>query len=265
MSNKNLYGIQSYTFDIIDGRMYVITGGDEAVIIDPHESREAAEDIRRALGYKYIREQESGSGCETGADTGICADAGKQADDGICAGTGTRGKVYIILTHSHFDHVSGVNYYKERFNCEVICSKRCGEIIDNPKNDTRKFPFLFVSDKEKFGYVKTHFKFPYLCSATMTFTGEMELKAAGHTFLLKEIGGHCDSSIAIIMDGGCALFTGDNLLANGKELAFSDADKDSYEKVCLPFFVQFENTDAIVYPGHGHPHPMKYFLDLAPV
>ena len=238
MSNKNLYGIQSYTFDIIDGGMYVITGADEAVIIDPHESREAAEDIRRALGYECISEQES---------------------------TGTRGKVYIILTHSHFDHVSGVNYYKERFNCEVICSKRCGEIIDNPKNDTRKFPFLFVSDKEKFGYVKTHFKFPYLCSATMTFTGEMELKAAGHTFLLKEIGGHCDSSIAIIMDGGCALFTGDNLLANGKELAFSDADKDSYEKVCLPFFVQFENTDAIVYPGHGHPHPMKYFLDLAPV
>lgn len=226
--SANIYDtIKSYTFELIDERMYVIFGDDEVVVIDPFECNEACEDIRDRF-------------------------------NGACP----NGKVYIFLTHSHFDHVSGVNFFKERFDCEVVCSKRCAFIIDNPKNETRKFPFLFMSDKEKFHYVRTHFQFPYLCSATMTFEDQMELNAAGHDFLLKEVGGHSDSSIVIVMDGDKFLFAGDNILGNGNELAFNDADADVYENVCLPFFEKFENADTIVCPGHGDTGLMKHFLEL---
>lgn len=33
---------------------------------------------------------------------------------------------YIFLTHEHYDHISGVNYFKECFpDVKVVCSKIC--------------------------------------------------------------------------------------------------------------------------------------------
>ena len=39
----------------------------------------------------------------------------------------------IILTHEHYDHISGVNYYKEKYNVPVLCSNACAKNIENPR------------------------------------------------------------------------------------------------------------------------------------
>ena len=41
---------------------------------------------------------------------------------------------YIILTHEHFDHIWGVSGLKKRYpNVDLICSKLCGELIQDAK------------------------------------------------------------------------------------------------------------------------------------
>ena len=37
---------------------------------------------------------------------------------------------YIFLTHEHYDHISGVNYWKEKCEAEVVCSNICAENIE---------------------------------------------------------------------------------------------------------------------------------------
>ena len=47
---------------------------------------------------------------------------------------------YILLTHEHYDHISGVNYWKEMTGVKVVCNDRCAEGIKKP---TRNLSFMF--------------------------------------------------------------------------------------------------------------------------
>lgn len=170
-------------------------------------------------------------------------------------------KVVILLTHHHFDHICGVNNLKERFNCEVICTQRCSEVICTDKNDSRRFPFLFIGDKETFHYIRDHYKLPYTCTADTTFEGNMKLEAAGHSFELIEMPGHSFTCMMILMDNKY-LFTGDNVLGNGNELIFQDADKDAFENIVIPYLESIKDSDIVIYPGHGESQNVAYFLEL---
>ena len=48
---------------------------------------------------------------------------------------------YILLTHEHYDHISGVNHWKERTNATVLCSKNCAKNISNPSKNLSKYFF----------------------------------------------------------------------------------------------------------------------------
>ena len=40
---------------------------------------------------------------------------------------------YILLTHEHYDHISGVNTWKKATGALVLCSKACAENIQNQR------------------------------------------------------------------------------------------------------------------------------------
>ena len=170
-------------------------------------------------------------------------------------------KIFILLTHHHFDHISGVNALKNRFDCEVICTEACGKIICSPDNGSHRFPFLFMNDRDTFHYVRDHYELPYTCTADTVFSGEMKLEAAGHDFYLMEMPGHSISCMMIMMDGKY-LFTGDNVLGNGRELAFPDACKEEYKSIVMPYLKSLECTDVKIMPGHGDENTVEYFLKL---
>ena len=78
--------IQSYVFYPIDSCMYIWQEEDSVVIIDPCVSKDA---------LLYLRERNIN-------------------------------RILVILTHEHYDHISGVNWLKENFaKVSVLCSQLC--------------------------------------------------------------------------------------------------------------------------------------------
>ena len=127
--------IQSYVFYPIDSCMYIWQEEDSVVIIDPCVSKDA---------LLYLRERNIN-------------------------------RILVILTHEHYDHISGVNWLKENFaKVSVLCSQLCAGALDNPYRNLSEFwEVLFIGKEEK---IQEHIRNmdiqPYSCEADETFEGE---------------------------------------------------------------------------------------------
>ena len=86
-------------------------------------------------------------------------------------------RILVILTHEHYDHISGVNWLKENFeNVCVLCSQLCADALDNPCRNLSEFwEVLFIGKEEEIREcVKNMNIQPYYCKADETFEGEYE-------------------------------------------------------------------------------------------
>ncbi|MBD5508672.1 MAG: MBL fold metallo-hydrolase [Lachnospiraceae bacterium] len=169
--------------------------------------------------------------------------------------------VTVFLTHEHYDHISGVNWLKDHFSCSVYAGKVCAGRVESEKDNlSSRFPFLFLLDKEKYDYVRSHFSLPYTCRVETSFCGKGQLLWKGHLIELYEVGGHSPGSSLIVFDKKF-LFGGDNILDNGKELWGTDGDMKQYRESVLPMLRKF-NQQMIVLPGHGEKNLLGYFLEI---
>lgn len=135
--------IKSYSFYPIDARMYVIVENGKALIIDPSISEDAK---------KYLKSE--------------------KIED-----------ILILLTHEHYDHISGVNWFKEEFTkTKLLCSEPCAKALPKPyKNLSVYYEILFsTKDPEIREYVRNMDVQPYSCEADEFFTGEKEFEWQGH-------------------------------------------------------------------------------------
>ncbi len=121
---------------------------------------------------------------------------------------------YIILTHEHYDHISGVNVWKERTAAPVLCSEICAGNIQNPKKNLSNH---FKEFCELQTWVELEEIPPsdpeFSCSADETFSDILEFSWQGHDFRLFEIPGHSMGSIGIMLDEK-EFFSGDSLIEN---------------------------------------------------
>lgn len=156
----------------------------------------------------------------------------------------------IILTHEHYDHISGVNMWKEKTGAPVLCSKACAENIQ----DCRKnMAHLF----KEFCELQTWFKVEkkpdmdrfYTCSSDEVFEDRVEFQWEGHDFHLFEVPGHSMGSIGIILDDKC-FFSGDSLFGNREiELRFPGGNRKKWESIGKPRIDSLPKR-LKVYPGH---------------
>ena len=205
--------IYTYSFYPIDARMYVILKRGKALVIDPCVSDEALQLLKKSKVQEIL----------------------------------------VLLTHEHYDHISGVNWLRENFfSVEVLCSSLCAEALPNPSQNLSIFwEILFVGkDKETQEYVRNMNIRPYSCEADRTFEGELSLLWEGHSLQLKETPGHSKGSICILMDN-TVLFSGDSLVTGHPTITrLPGGSKKEYKENTLPY-LQSLNPEIMVYPGHG--------------
>lgn len=203
-----------FTMPVIDSNMYVLPIGKSWLIIDPCLSRGAGQLL---------------AGCEV-------IDC------------------LVLLTHEHYDHISGVNWLRERLKCEVVCSKICAEQIKDPKkNSSAYFEALFIDrDEETQKQISNMADKSYSCKADVTYAGRLEFQWNGLDIELGEAPGHSPGS-QIIRINQTNYFTGDYLIPGEKVITrLPGGSKRKYEAVTKPYLQDIE-PDSMIFPGHGEP------------
>lgn len=204
----------------IQANMYLAIEGEKALIIDPSCSDEAMELLKEA-GVKDLT---------------------------------------ILLTHEHFDHISGVNWFKRNFPTKVICQKACAKYIADEENN---FPWTFFAlmcpeakGHEEEVEVYCNSLPQEAISTDVTFENEYGFCWGGHTLYLLSMPGHSQGSMIAKFDD-IYLFSGDYMILDMPVLlTLPGGSRKSYKKHTLPYLLSLDNKYRIM-PGHGEPYFAK--------
>lgn len=221
MYEVNGLKVHRYVFNLIRSNMYMMMSGTEAILIDPFVCEEA-ENAMRAFGVK---------------------------------------RLWIILTHEHFDHISGVNYYREHWDSTVIGHRKAKERVVDPRKNLAAYAQCLVPRETLTEDVRESLKriLDYSCQIDIGFDKEYDFEWQGITFRLIETPGHSPGSICILAGKTC-VFTGDSLV-EGEEIVtrFPEGNKRDYQSVTKPFLEELPKA-MIVFPGHGSEGSIDKFI-----
>lgn len=170
-----------------------------------------------------------------------------------CEDTGQAGDLdvdWLIITHEHYDHISGVNRWKEQTGAPLLCSRPCGERIRSSSKNLSRYFDVFCQIQTWTEIDLTDIRtVEYTCEADKVFDDRMLFEWQGHQVELMEIPGHSPGSIGIMIDRS-DFFSGDSLMENDRtELRLPGGNARKWEEIgkkrleALP--------DGItVHPGH---------------
>ena len=148
--------VYRFSMPVIDSSMYMVPAGKSCLVVDPCVSTEAEELLQS------LRIQDC----------------------------------LVLLTHEHYDHISGVNWLRERLPCRVVCSESCAERISSAKKNAAAYFMAIVVQRSEFERQKmlelldAH----YTCQADQMYTGQTELPWEDLTLTLREAPGHSPGS-----------------------------------------------------------------------
>ena len=227
MNVTNISGIEifSSTYEYLDSNMYVLFPcAGEAIIVDPHVAAEC---------LSLLKERKVS-------------------------------RVYIILTHEHTDHTSGIYWYQEQFDSQIICQKNCAIHI----SDTKKMRPLLISlvleehDRENGTHILEKFRSEYSIrtyKTDITFDDSYDFTIGCVNLHFVHIPGHSKGSSLIIVNDRLA-FTGDSLMrVNPVITRFPGSDHKLYVEYTLPFLSNLPE-EIVILPGHGELFPLKELL-----
>ena len=169
-------------------------------------------------------------------------------------------RVTILLTHEHFDHISGANKYKRSFPSALICQESCAESIANAKNNRPIMVFMMMKAEEDGGDMRDFCDSLEVASveADITFCSTRKLNWCGHAIKMTHCPGHSKGSCVIQFDDD-VFFTGDYMIPDTDViLRFPGGSKSDFESITLPFLLAISD-DAQIMPGHGTPYKRSEF------
>lgn len=201
-----------YTYDLIDSNMYILLGERSAVMIDSVES-EAAVRLMKAAGVE---------------------------------------RLWIMITHEHYDHIQGIRYYKRYFDCRVMGSKEALEAIPDPKKNLAAYLESMVLFKDLKGNWREHYNIPedYACKGDIVLEDKAVFQWEDISFRILYTPGHSKGSICIAV-GEDYYFTGDSLIVDEPViLRLPGGSKKAYREITAPFLKSIPD-EAVIFPGHG--------------
>ena len=159
--------------------------------------------------------------------------------------------ITVLLTHEHFDHISGLNLIRElcASSCRVIAVESCSERIQDIKANLSAYADLLAELGGK--QIPEHWS-PFACKAAdISFGDGYAFQWMGYKVELFSTPGHSAGSCCIVVDD--LLFGGDTVLENNLMVKFPGSSKKLYRSVTAPLLEQLlvGNRVTCVYPGHG--------------
>lgn len=204
--------VYRFEMPMIASNMYVLLKEDQALLIDPHVSEAAAQLLK---------------------------------DHHVA-------KLLIILTHEHYDHISGVNYFRAGWNCKVIGNRLCKAYAKEPaKNLAAHFMAMFITRSEtERERIRELTEQDYCCEVDVDFEQELCFAFDSFRLCLHETPGHSPGSICVSINDHY-LFTGDSLIPGEKTITrLPGGNRALYQKLTVPYLKGFEK-DTVIFPGHG--------------
>ena len=165
----------------------------------------------------------------------------------------------ILLTHSHYDHISGVNWLRGLIDCTVLCSETCAEKICDPNKNFAAFSSALVIGKteEEQAQCMEFFDFNYSCQADQTFDKETSFDFGSYHVNIIYTPGHSDCSQCIQLTtekkglAPAIVFTGDSLVNGHKVITrLPGGSKKDYNMITKPYLDTLSD-DTLIMPGHG--------------
>lgn len=170
-------------------------------------------------------------------------------------------KVHVLLTHGHYDHISGVEWLKQKKGAQVFCQFRCAERIANSKRPLARLVAFVLSEEDRkdgghrYQDFRESYK-PFSIKADSIFEKKKLLKIGELDFQVFSTPGHSEGSSCYVLFKK-VVFTGDTLLQDYPTiLKFPGGNKEDYEKISIPFLRSL-SKETIIMPGHGDPFMLK--------
>ena len=155
----------------------------------------------------------------------------------------------IILTHSHFDHIIGLNKIRElKPNSKVISTKLCSEHVGNIHKNMSAVAQVFMSFYEN-GKKKDIYVAPVVCKPSdEIFENEMNFSWHNHKINIFAVFGHSNDGLVAVIDDKY-LFSGDTLLNIPTVTRFPGGNTKLFFENDIP---KLKNMSVEkVFPGHG--------------
>lgn len=143
---------------------------------------------------------------------------------------------YIILTHEHFDHIWGCEYFVNKYNTPIVCSKKCAEAIVSARTNLS----LFYENKKAFN-----------CPPASLIVEDLglELKWRQHKISFYSALGHSIGGIIFTIQN--YLVTGDTLIKDIKTVTKLKCGSKEKLKESLALIESMKGCGLLVCAGHG--------------
>ena len=157
----------------------------------------------------------------------------------------------IILTHSHFDHIIGLNRIRDlRPDAIVISSEKCSKYLGNIYRNMSSSATVFMKFYEKGKKNNIQIE-PFICKpADKVFVKRLSIDWCGHRIKLCAVHGHSDDGLLMIMDEE-KLFSGDTLLHTPTVTRFPTGSIKAFWMDDIKMLRRMKEIKS-VYPGHGN-------------
>lgn len=212
--------VHRFTWDYLDANTYAIESGGDLLVIDPTDT----------LGFwRFLNERKIRTAS-------------------------------VILSHEHFDHISGLNQLRERAVCTVYAHKNCSENIGDAGRNLSRLAEVIAQYRD--GTIPEGKDAPMcLCEpADVTFEEKLPFDWHGHEVVLFHTPGHSQGSICAVLDGKL-LFSGDTLMDTPAVTRLPGGNTKQYLEAAVPKLKMLAGRIEYVLPGHGDSgYPEKMLL-----
>lgn len=160
----------------------------------------------------------------------------------------------VVLTHSHFDHICGLNRIRElKPGLKVYATEQCSYNIGNKYKNMSASANAFMTfyNEAPFeGFIE-----PFVCQpADVIFNGRLNFKWHDHIIEVISFYGHSNDSLIAVIDS-IYMFSGDSILGIPTVTRFPGGSTARFWREDIPKLEEMRVKK--VYPGHGVPGDLK--------